>query len=221
MQRYRDIAIIVLCIMLAGCAWSVTQSVNRLSLAGAEAVDAAKGDEGALSVQLADQIDRLGSQSSDALAKVSHVADSTSSFLRVTSKSLNAPCEPAPCGTLADINRTLATTRGTLGTVELAGRDFDRHSSQFYAQEAAGAADFQQTVGDIDRFVTAPDLLGTMHHLDTASLAVSATAQNLDAVSTDGRTWIHERLFPTKKRGIISGIEATGDVVHHWLPPLF
>jgi hypothetical protein len=221
MQRYRDIAIIVLCAVLALCAWSVTTSVNRLSLAGTEAIDGAKADEGSLSVQMADQIDRIGSQTQQTLAEVSKATGTANGLMAVTGHRLNDLCDPGPCGVLPDVARTLATARGTMGQVEEASIQFNRHSATFYDQEAASSADLQRTVLDVDRFVTAPDLVATMHNFNAASLAVAGSAQNLDAATTDGRTWLHQKLFPTKKRGLVSGIEATGDVVHHWLPPLF
>lgn len=221
MTRYRDLTVIVLCVVLGLCAWSVTQSVNRLSLAGTEAIDRAKDDEGALSVQTADQIDRIGSQTQQTLQQVSKATDSADGLLRATQHRLNDLCEPGPCGLLPDVARTLATARGTMGQIEEASIQFNRHSSTFYDQEAASSADLQATVRDVDKFVTAPDLLATMRNVNSASLAVAGSAQNLDAATTDGRTWLHQKLFPNKKRGLVSGIEATGDVVHHWLPPLF
>src|ERR1700733_6239835 len=49
---------------------------------------------------------------------------------------LNAPCIPAPCGTLADVNRTLATVRGTFGVVEAAALHEDRNLGTLDTQEA-------------------------------------------------------------------------------------
>jgi hypothetical protein len=128
---------------------------------------------------------------------------------------------PQGCGLIPDASRTLNTTRGTLGQVEIAARSFDQHQSTFYTQEDALAARSQKTFADLDSFITNPDLTDTFHNVNITSLAFSHTAQNLDATTTDGKTWLHQKLFPTKKKGFLSAFEATGDAAKHWMPSLF
>ena len=58
---------------------------------------------------------------------------------------VNAPCLPAPCGTLADLNRTLATFRGTAGELEKAAMHENRNLGTLDAQEATLFSDFHGT----------------------------------------------------------------------------
>ena len=128
---------------------------------------------------------------------------------------------PQGCGLIPDASRTLNTTRGTLGQVEIAARSFDQHQSVFYQQETDLAAGSQKTFDDFDKFITNPDLTDTFHNVNLGSLAFADTARNVDGMTTDGKTWLHQKLFPTKKRGFVTGFEAAGDVAKHWMPPLF
>jgi hypothetical protein len=68
--------------------------------------------------------------------------------LGATLQAVNRPCSPVgpPCGTLADLNRTLATARGTLGEVELAARHEDRNLGAIDGQERALFADLHGTL---------------------------------------------------------------------------
>jgi hypothetical protein len=106
MQRYRDIAVIILCLVLAACAYFITESLDRLLLASTELTYATKQSEQNVANAAIIQIGDIGPRASAALKKVSAVADSASGAIKVTAGHLNAPCEPAPCGTLADFNRT-------------------------------------------------------------------------------------------------------------------
>ena len=67
--------------------------------------------------------------------------------LQSTLNQVNAPCKPVagqvysvdadrPCGTLADINSTLRTLRGTAGTLERAGQHYDKQLTVYDGQEA-------------------------------------------------------------------------------------
>jgi hypothetical protein len=58
---------------------------------------------------------------------------------------VNAPCIPAPCGTLADANRTMATLRGTFGQVEEAAKHENRNLGTLDIQEATLFSDFHGT----------------------------------------------------------------------------
>lgn len=92
---------------------------------------------------------------------------------------------PQGCGLIPDASRTLNTARGTMGQVEVAARSFDQHQSIFYQQEADLAKKTETTVDDLDRFVSSPDLLDTLHNLDSSSTALSSTAKHADAVAGD------------------------------------
>jgi hypothetical protein len=119
-----------------------------------------------------------------------------------------------PCGTLADADRTLATLRGSSGQLERSMLVFNQHEGDLFTQESAAYAELQKSVSDFDAAVTNPDLATMVH----SGAAITTDAA---AVTHDGRTWIHQKLFPTKKKGFVSGFEATGDVAKHWMPSIF
>jgi len=54
-----------------------------------------------------------------------------------TLDAVNRPCEVPgqPCGSLADVNRTLATVRGTFGQIEVAARHENRNLTKLDSQE--------------------------------------------------------------------------------------
>ena len=49
--------------------------------------------------------------------------------------SVNRGCVPGPCGTLADVSKTLNTARGTVGQVEIGANHWDRNLTTLDAQE--------------------------------------------------------------------------------------
>lgn len=68
--------------------------------------------------------------------------------LSQTLAKVNAPCRPIkgqvltaldekPCGTLADVNQTLHTVRGTFGVIETGGRHFNKSLTIYDRQELA------------------------------------------------------------------------------------
>lgn len=130
--------------------------------------------------------------------------------------------EPQGCGLIPDASRTLNTARGTLGRVEVAADSFDKHQSVFYTQEAALSVGAKKTFTDLDSFVTNPDLAASFHNLNTASLSLSDSAHNIDGLTADGRTWVHQELFPTKKKlGFWGSVWVGAQTVHKVSPPLF
>lgn len=78
-----------------------------------------------------------------------------------------------------------------------------------------------KTEADVDAFVTAPELRATMVNVEQTSVNVRITSGNFAAMTTDSRDWMHTKLYPTKRKGFVSGFEATGDVLKHWWPSLF
>lgn len=127
-----------------------------------------------------------------------------------------------PCGLIADADKTLNTARGTLGQVEVAARSFDQHQSVFYQQEADLAAKTEDTVGDLDRFLKSPDIIGTLRNLNTSSAALASTANHADAVAGDIQFEADKIAHPPKKKlGIWGGIWAGAQVIHKLSPPLF
>lgn len=72
--------------------------------------------------------------------------------LAPTLQAINRPCpgkgekHPAPCGTLADVNRTLASIRGTFGQIELAANHENANLTALDMQERQLAQDAHQTL---------------------------------------------------------------------------
>jgi uncharacterized protein YoxC len=119
-----------------------------------------------------------------------------------------------PCGTLADFNRTLSTLRGTSGQVEYSLRVFNQHEGDLFTQESTAYEHMDTAVQNLNLLVSDPDLKASVHNAATITSDVAG-------ITTDGRFWFHQKLFPTKKRGFVSGFEATGDVAKHWMPSIF
>jgi hypothetical protein len=66
------------------------------------------------------------------------------------------------CGTLADVSRTLQTMRGAIGTVEVAGENFDKHEALFYQQETQLFYTANTAFAHFDTLVSSPDLAAAM-----------------------------------------------------------
>lgn len=104
--------------------------------------------------------------------EVGHHVDFTLAKVDVTLNEVNRPCDPpdsiepnppkkgillsagterfdsqklVPCGTLADVNKTLATVRGTFGQIEVATRHENQNLATLDRQEAALFADLHST----------------------------------------------------------------------------
>lgn len=130
-----------------------------------------------------------------------------------------APCVPIKglilsitdnknCGTLANVDRTLQTLRGTIGTIEVAGLNFDKHQGQLYSQEKQIFDDtdtlikgfvpiqnkIDKTIFDTDNLITSSDITGTIHHFNIVS-------GNLADSSTDFQNKFHAFLFPPPCEG--------------------
>jgi hypothetical protein len=126
-----------------------------------------------------------------------------------------------PCGSLADFNRSLATFRGTSGQVEKSLRMFNSHESDLFAQEHDAYAAMDKSVTDFDGLVSDPDLKATIGNGKTISGNLAVTSGNFATMTTDGKDWLHLKLYPTKKQGLANGFDAAGDRVHHWMPSIF
>jgi len=119
-----------------------------------------------------------------------------------------------PCGSLADFNRSLATFRGTSGEVEKSLLVFNTHESDLFTQESTAYVGMNKSVLDFDALVSDTAFKATVRNAATIS-------GNFAAMTTDGKDWLHLKLYPTQKKGFVSGFDATGDAVKHWMPPIF
>ncbi len=132
---------------------------------------------------------------------------------------LNAPCAPGPCGTLADVNRTLGSMRLASGQVTAVSLHEQAQLDDVNAQESAIAT---RTQDDLAKLGTAidgvaalannKDLKGSLAHLNTTTDAVSAMA-------TDTAQAWHNTLHPKWPRRIWNGIAGVGISVAKFFVP--
>jgi len=173
--------------------------------------------------------------------KFASVADQ----LVATLAAINAPCVPhKACGTLADVNRTLATVRGTVGAVEVAARHEDKNLTALDAQELVLFNDVHNTMqlaqGTISKVDTTLDTVAPMldastailHHIDdrVSDQQIIQLVSHLNGMSTSGDKMLaegqqkeHELLHPDKKKltrlGVVSAVVLW--IHSHVTPSLF
>lgn len=121
---------------------------------------------------------------------------------------VNKNCDTAPCGTLADVARTLNTVRGTFGQIEVAAIHENNNLTTLDSQEAqlftdthsvlTGAVPIEtglsKTIFDVDGFVTSPDLTGSIHNFNTITY-------NFGQTTGDFQNKFHSFLYPPKCKG--------------------
>lgn len=113
----------------------------------------------------------LGWYGSYALRQWAGVGSSAAATLTA----VNRPCSAmVPCGTLADVNRTLATVRGTFGQIEVAARHENRQLGTLDRQERQLFADLHGT---------ATQAQGTLSTLAGTAQALTATANEATATT--------------------------------------
>ncbi|MGP8269119.1 MAG: hypothetical protein ACLQLH_03550 [Terracidiphilus sp.] len=142
--------------------------------------------------------------------------------LGVTADRLNAGCDPAPCGTLVDVNRTLATVRGTFGQIEIAARHEDRNLTTLDQQEVTLFNDFHSLAGQGTATVTDLDAL-------LKDKAIHQSIDNFQSMTTSGASILadgafeaHKLAHPDKKKMTFwTATEAGGDFVRHFMPSIF
>lgn len=128
---------------------------------------------------------KVGAEVSDFVKQASGVAGG----LKKTIDLVNAPCVPGPCGTVADVAKTLNTGRLAMGQVEVAVNSFDKNQTRFYKQEDQLYTDTDQAFKHFDSLLTSPDLTGSIHNFDTIT-------SNLGNTTTDFQNRFHALLYP-------------------------
>lgn len=104
--------------------------------------------------------------------------------IAATLDSVNRPCATAatgskPCGTLADVNRTLATVRGTFGQIEVAARHENRNLTTLDQQEAQLYEDTHAAVANFNALLTSTDVAKFMASSAETSAQVAAIATDV------------------------------------------
>jgi len=179
----------------------------------------------------------------DAHSAVNTTSNTVNTAIKTTSDNLNRDCSEGKerCGTLADLNQTLHTIRGTAGQVEFALKKFNGHEDEYYKQETAlfghanGILDqFGSTVGTINKTVdnfnplltslngealefkktnyTLNDYLTGKDFKDFLNNVYGITA-NANSVSTDIATKTHTFLYPPPCKGKGCWLKRTYTVV--------
>jgi|GEM_PF-3100827 hypothetical protein len=159
------------------------------------------------------------------VSKINGVTANAQALLKTGNRTLqlvNAPCVPGPCGLLADGAKTLNTARMTMGQVEIAANHEDKNLATLDKQEATIFADTHADLDALHGLVTAPDLLATVHNMNTTSAAFADSAKQADAILADGKLEADKFAHPSKKKLTFWGaILATGQTIQKLSPPLF
>ena len=155
------------------------------------------------------------SQTEKDAASVTKPLAGVASGLQTTVSKLNADCVPGPCGTLADINKTLNTFRGTSGQIEVAANSFNDNQDKFYKQEDQLYDDTHAGLIKLTNLLDSKDLSDSLHHL-------SGMTASGDLMLVDAQWKEHQHLHPDKVKLTFWGaLWAAAKYVHQFEPPIF
>ena len=133
---------------------------------------------------------QLGQTTQTTLIHADSVLTSFGSESQKTFDNLNRLCELGkPCGTLADINRTLAAVRGTFGQVEVAAIHENKNLSALDAQEAQLFGDTHRALGSANEAISG--IVPVEKSARDEIVALNKTTTDLDSLATDS----HVRAF--------------------------
>ena len=155
---------------------------------------------------------------------------SVTANLNKTLDAINRPCSmTAPCGTLADIDRTLATARGALGQVEVAAKHENSQLSTLEAQERTLYGDLHSTLGHVDSFVIAGTNSINLTSMNTQPVLAEAhnSLAELTVSLTSLNKVVADPAIPATLKATQKAAEATADSMvevkamategHQWL----
>jgi hypothetical protein len=126
--------------------------------------------------------------------------------LQKTVALVNAPCAPGPCGTVAEVGKTLNTARLTMGQVEIATNSFDKNQDKFYQQEAQLYADSDGAAKNLNSILTSPDVYDSLHNINTVTA-------NLGQSTTDFQNKFHDFLYPPPCAGFKCWVRKTYETI--------
>jgi hypothetical protein len=118
------------------------------------------------------------------LAAVAPLLKAATGAISNTSDTLNRPCLPAPCGTLPDVNRTLATIRGTVGHIETAADHEDRNLTKWDSQGDALYSKTSLLFDKTNALLTSGNASVDRFNTALASPRAALIAANVAAIST-------------------------------------
>jgi hypothetical protein len=143
----------------------------------------------------------IGPQATATLKALQTTTTSVGKQVTVTLDAVNRPCNTftelptkaadegarvsKPCGTLADVNRTLATVRGTFGQIEIAANHEDRNLGTLDTQEAQLYTDFHATTVNLNNLLGSPDITRFLKSSADTSTQFALMATEGTAIAKD------------------------------------
>jgi hypothetical protein len=199
-EKFKAAALVCACIMFLAvgiAAITVSDSVNMATVKlQSTLVTAQAAFDSLLTVgpqttrtlqQLADTTKDIGQQAVQLTNKAGFVADNLSTTLAA----VNRPCGAAddakakPCGTLADLNRTMATIRGATGQIEAAARHEDKNLANYDKQEQQLYTDIHTTTLNLNDLIASPDLARFLKSSADTSMQVAIIATEGAGIAKD------------------------------------
>jgi hypothetical protein len=151
---------------------------------------------------------RLVSTANDSLALTTHRLDDACP----TPSQVSAAWQE--CGSLATLDQTLGAVSTTSAQAGFTLHEFNLHEATYFGQEAELYTTALDAAQKFEAAVSDPNIGKTV-----------ANVQQLSAdgagIVRDGHTWLHAKLYPTKKKGALNALDAAGDHAHHWMPSIF
>jgi len=228
MQAAAIVALLGIAVLCGFGCWGIRSLVMSEAQIAADAdvtVKAATGMEakaGAVADNLNGLISETRPQISETMRRlngtIAHL-DETAAGLDTTVAKINAPCAPGPCGTLADVAKTLNTFRGTAGRLEIAADHEDKRLTLLDDQEQQLAddthADLAKLGGALDgiqELASNKDLQGTLAH-------VNGTMTALDGMAAETQAAWHEFLHPKWPKRVAGAVTTWGGAVAKFFVP--
>jgi len=141
--------------------------------------------------------------------------------LNVSATRLNVPCPENdndklhPCGTLADVAKTLNTGRHTLAEIEIGVNNFDRHEDALFDQEQQTWAKANQAIDSANTLFDDPDIKTILAHVATGSGTFDHMLDTGDRVETRVTKCTLHPTFMCKFTGwILPAAQITGALLH-------
>jgi hypothetical protein len=145
-------------------------------------VDGIKSDVDGLMPTVKGSVKQVGS----AAANLGSIAGPAKAAFAI----VNHPCVPGPCGTLADVAKTLNTARLTMGQVEVAANHEDRNLGTLDAQEAQLFSDTNEdlqqlasTISSANKVIEDPATAEAQHNLALISGNVAGITKDVKVYS--------------------------------------
>lgn len=162
-----------------------------------------------------------GKQQVDATGPTIKAATSFVQKLGVSADKFNVPC-PAndddklhPCGTLADVAKTLNTGRHTLGEIEIGVHNFDTHEDSLFLQEQQTWAKANTAIDSANTLFSDSDFKTIAAHIATGTGTFNHMLETGDKVETKVTKCTLEPTFVCKFTGwLLPTAQITGALLH-------